>query len=289
MKVFLLLFLFLSFIGETRAQYPKLIIQLKDKGSNTFSLNNPTQFLSQRAIERRNRFKISIDSTDLPVTQKYLNQIQSAGNVKVLSTSKWLNQVLIETTDQSAIDRIKSFPFVKTTTGVGYRAIPTSRVDKSEILPPAANLPSHRSVGKTGNAFEYGSGYEQVHIHEGEFLHNKGFRGETIQIAVLDAGFFHYKTNTAFDSIRINRQVLGERDFVKFDNSVNEDDTHGTYCLSILSANWPGKMVGTAPKANYWLIRTENAANEYPIEEYNWVAGAEFADSAGVDMISSSL
>jgi subtilisin family serine protease len=110
-----------------------------------------------------------------------------------------------------------------------------------------------------------------------------------MQIAVLDAGFQAYKTITAFDSIRMNSQVLGERDFVAFDNSVNEDDSHGMHCLSILSANWPGKMIGTAPKANYWLLRTENAASEYPIEEYNWVVGAEFADSTGCDMISSSL
>lgn len=110
-----------------------------------------------------------------------------------------------------------------------------------------------------------------------------------MQITVLDAGFFHYKTITAFDSLRINGQVLGERDFVDFDNSVNEDNAHGMECLSTMTANWPGRMVGTAPKANYWLVRTENAASEYPIEEHNWVVGAEFADSTGSDMISSSL
>ncbi|MGI8635342.1 MAG: S8 family serine peptidase, partial [Segetibacter sp.] len=117
----------------------------------------------------------------------------------------------------------------------------------------------------------------------------KGFHGEAMQIAVLDAGFQQYKSITAFDSIRMNGQILGERDFVTYDNSVNEDDSHGMQCLSILSANWPGKMVGTAPKANYWLIRTENAASEYPIEEYNWLVGAEFADSTGCDLISTSL
>src|SRR4051812_18567313 len=127
MKVFLLLFLFLVFIDNIHAQYPKLIIQLKDKSGNTFSLNNPGQFLSKRAIDGRNRYKIPIDSTDLPVTQKYLNSIQAAGDVKILSTSKWLNQVLIETIDQAAINTIMSLPFVKTTTGVGYRALPSSR------------------------------------------------------------------------------------------------------------------------------------------------------------------
>lgn len=140
-----------------------------------------------------------------------------------------------------------------------------------------------------GNTYDYGNSYQQVHIHEGEYLHNKGLHGENMQIAVLDAGFLQYKTNTAFDSLRKNGQILGERDFVTFDQSVNEDDAHGMHCLSILSANWPGKMVGTAPKASYWLIRTENASTEYPIEEHNWAVGAEFADSAGTDLISTSL
>ena len=56
-----------------------------------------------------------------------------------------------------------------------------------------------------------------------------------------------------------------------------------------MCANWPGQMVGTAPKANYWLVRTENSPTEFPIEEHNWVVGAEFVDSSGADMISSSL
>lgn len=139
------------------------------------------------------------------------------------------------------------------------------------------------------DVYDYGNNYNQVHIHEGEYLHNLGFRGETMMIGVLDAGFNSYKTITAFDSVRLNGQILGEKDFVAYDNSVNEDDSHGMYCLSIMCANWPGKMVGTAPKANYWLVRTENAPTEFPIEEHNWVVGAEFLDSAGADMISSSL
>ncbi len=287
---FFLLAIFLSVFFQTNAQYPKLIVQFKDKRDNTYSLDNPSLFLSQRAIERRKRYNIGIDSTDLPITQKYIDSIRLAGNVNVLSESKWLNQVLIETRDQNAINKIMSFPFVTSAKGIGYRAANSRRIDKIKKLPDPVNfLEVQRPLETTGNIYNYGDNYNQVHIHEGEFLHNKGFHGETMQIAVLDAGFLQYKTITAFDSIRMNGQILGERDFVAFDNSVNEDDSHGMYCLSILSANWPGQMVGTAPKANYWLIRTENAASEYPIEEHNWVAGAEFADSSGCDMISSSL
>ena len=225
------------------------------------------------------------------MSKKYLDSLRSAGNVTILSTSRWLNQALIQTTDQAAINKIRKFSFVKTLKGVGYRGAPATnpRPDKYALENPVTNMPVPLAHRTNGDVLNYGNAYAQVHLHEGEFLHNKGFRGESIQIAVLDAGFRQYKSNTAFDSIRLNKKILGERDFVAFDNNVNEDDLHGANCLSIMAANWPGRLVGTAPQASYWLIRTEDAATEYLIEEHNWVAGAEFADSAGVDMISSSL
>ena len=100
---------------------------------------------------------------------------------------------------------------------------------------------------------------------------------------------FRSRTTKCFDSVRARNGFLGEKDFVAYDNSVNEDDTHGEMCLSTIAANVPGTMVGTAPDANFWLIRTEDVASEQPIEEHNWVVGAEFGDSAGTDLISSSL
>src|SRR5215210_5094364 len=111
-------FFFLAFFSgycflHAEAQYPKLIIQFNDKSSNTYSLSDPSRFLSQRAIERRIRYNIPIDSTDLPITAKFVDSIRLAGNVRVLSASKWLNQVLIETTDQNVIKKITSLPFVK--------------------------------------------------------------------------------------------------------------------------------------------------------------------------------
>jgi hypothetical protein len=290
MKKILFYLLILCLAIEAKAQYPKLIIQFKDKGSNTFSLANPSQYLSAKAIQRRTRFNISVDSTDLPVTQRYVDSLRLAGNVTILSKSKWLNQVLIQSTDAAALAKIRNMPFVQSVSGVGFRvatnASPREKFKETvEPVDPAVNITQRTAA----DFYNYGNSAGQVKIHEGEFLHNKGFRGENVQIAVLDAGFQQYKTITAFDSIRLQGKVLGERDFVAFDNSVNEDDSHGMYCLSIMSANWPGKMVGTAPKANYWLVRTENVFSEYPIEEFNWVVGAEFADSTGSDMISSSL
>lgn len=290
MKHLLLPALFLLFTGLANCQYSRIIVQLKDKGNNTFSLSNPSQFLSPKAIQRRTRYNIPLDSTDLPVSESYINTIKAVNNVTVLSVSKWLNRVLIRTTDPAAISTIQSLPFVVYTNNVAPRISGqnTPKVKFNEDVKPLAE--TGLGANKvTADVYNYGNNYNQVHIHEGEFLHNKGFTGSGIQITVLDAGFSNYKTITAFDSIRLNGQVLGERDYVNYDNSVNEDDSHGMYCLSTMAANWPGRMIGTAPKANYFLVRTEDAPNEYPVEEHNWVVGAEFADSVGSDMISSSL
>ena len=141
----------------------------------------------------------------------------------------------------------------------------------------------------TADYFNYGNSFAQIHIHEGEFLHNKGFRGEGMLMAMFDAGFRNYLTVTAFDSIRNNNQVIETYDFVQNEISVNEDDSHGMYCLSIIAANWPGQLVGSCPKANFYLYRTEDVFSEYPVEEQNWAAAAERADSIGVDVFTTSL
>lgn len=290
MKRFLLI-IFTLISSFAFSQYPKLIVQLTNKGNNTNSLNNPSSYLSSRALQRRAKQNLTIDSLDLPVTKSYIDSIKAAGNVTILNTSKWLNQVLILSTDPITISKIQNFPFVQSVKGIGLRTTNAQQPLINKFQERISPIDSSQLIFQrnTADFYNYGASYAQVHIHEGEFLHNKGFRGETMHIGVLDAGFQQYKTLKAFDSIRLNGQILGERDFVAFDNSVNEDDSHGMYVLSIMSTNWPNQMIGTSPKAKYWLIRTENGPSEYPIEEFNWVAGAEFCDSAGVDIINSSL
>jgi serine protease AprX len=286
MKQLLLTVILFVFVSEVHAQYPKLIVQFTNKSSNPFSVGTPSQYLSTRAIARRTRYNIPIDSFDLPIVPRYIDSVLSKGAVTLLSKSKWLNEILIQCTDQAAINKIMALPFVKLVQGVGYRPAGLPNRFPEAIEKTAATGLYNRTVA---DVYNYGNSYNQVHIHEGEYLHDLGFDGKGMMIGVLDAGFNSYKTIPFFDSARNNGQILGERDFVAFDNSVNEDDTHGMYCLSIMVANYPGKMVGTAPKANFWLVRTENAATEFPIEEHNWVVGAEFVDSCGADMISSSL
>lgn len=272
------------------SQLTRHIIELTDKKSTTYSLNNPSAYLSAKAIARRTRFSISIDSTDLPVSRAYIDSIAKIPNVTILNTSRWLNQVLIQTTDAAALPKIQLLPFVKKSSPAASRpAFPVAPEEKlNEVLTEISSGTNYRqSINE--NYYNYGNAFGQIHIHEGEFLHDNGFRGEGMTVAILDAGFLSYLTSPSFDSVRLNNRVLGTWDFVKNEASVNEDHPHGMYCFSIMASNRPGVLVGTAPKANYYLFRTEEAATEYPVEEQNWAVAAEVADSLGVDLITSSL
>ena len=278
---------------STQAQQSRYLIILKDKGSNTFTLANPSAYLSSRSIARRTRYNIAIDSTDLPITARYLDSIRKAGNVEILNVSKWLNQVAIRTTDAAAIAKINSFPFVKSTKAIASRVNTNYFPVYKKLDPPQPTEvlgESGRVSEQTGTtALAYGRSNGQVKLHNGDWLHNRGFQGQGMQMAVMDAGFYHYKTLPTFDSVRMNGQILGTWDFVAKEESVDEDDSHGMQSFSTIAANLPGVFVGTAPKTSFYLYRTEDVASEYPIEEQNWAAASERADSIGVDITSTSL
>ncbi|WP_205513670.1 S8 family peptidase [Longitalea arenae] len=290
-KLATLLVLLIAGTGFTQAQFSRYIVQFTDKKGSAYTLANPSAFLSSKAMARRLRYNISYDSTDLPLSAAYLDSIRSIPNVAIINVSKWLNQVLITTTDANALARINAFPFVKKTNGIaprkntGHNGLSGTLATKA-----AAPAPARELTGQTGvTALAYGKMYDQIRVHHGDWLHQMGFTGRGMTIAVLDAGFLNYLSNPAFDSVRLQGRVLGTWDFVKNETSVDEDYFHGANVFSLLAANRPGIMIGTAPHASYWLLRTEDVDTEYPVEEQNWLAAAEFADSAGVDMISCSL
>lgn len=290
-KCFLLsTFLFLLGIANTHAQFSRYIIRLKNKTGTPYSTGNPASFLSQRAIDRRFRYSIAIDETDLPITPRYLDSIKLAGNVTILNVSKWLNQVCILTTDAVALNKINGFDFVLSTSAIAARQVAAPQPVNKQLDAPSFFTPaSTNAVQNSSDVYSYGAAYDQVHLHNAEFLHNYNFRGQGMQLAIIDAGFANYLTLPTFDSMRNNNQVLGTWDFVTNDNSVNEDDSHGMKCLSTIAANMPGNFVGSAPAASFYLFRSEDVASEYPVEEQNWTAAAERADSLGVDIISTSL
>lgn len=291
-KAFPLLCFFLIIGFCTQAQFNRYIVRFKDKGTNPYAINNPAQYLSQRALDRRARYNIPIDSSDLPITPRYIDSIRLSGNVTILNSSKWLNQVAIFTSDAAALSKINSFSFVIGTDPIAARILPTD-ITKIKFPDSITDIQvSNSSTNRPDNAtgyYSYGKSNGQVKIHQGDFLHNHGFRGEGMQMTVIDAGFYHYLTLPTFDSMRNNNQVLGTWDFVANESSVNEDYVHGMQCLSTIAANMPGTFVGTAPKTSFYLYRTEDIASEYPIEEQNFAAGTERSDSLGVDVCSVSL
>jgi subtilisin family serine protease len=298
-KIATLVIVLIATTGLAQAQFSRYIVQLSDKKGTPYTLSAPSAYLSDKAIARRAKQQRAIDSTDLPVNPAYINSIRNAPFVTVLNNSKWLNQVLIKidtsqpTNLATALNAINALPFVKRSAAIAARVstggngLSSTLAERSVQAPVTIEQPAAQT--DTAAAFNYGSMYNQIHIHNGDYLHNLGFSGRGMTIAVIDAGFSNYLNNPVFDSVRLQGRILGTWDYVKNEASVNEDDAHGGYVFSCLASNRPGVLVGTAPHASYWLLRTEDAATEYPVEEQNWVAAAEFADSAGVEMISTSL
>ena len=122
-RIFTLTLLFCVIASAASAQfgYTRYIVQLTDKKGTQFSLASPSAYLSQKAIDRRTKQKLIVDSTDLPVSKSYLDSIRAIPNVTVLNVSKWLNAITIQTTDGNAITAINALPFVQSTSGIAAR------------------------------------------------------------------------------------------------------------------------------------------------------------------------
>jgi hypothetical protein len=289
-----LIFILLFFLfQQVSAQEYKFLIRFKDKNKNGISLSDPASFLSAKSILRRQKQNIPVDSTDLPVSAIYADSILSIPSVRILNSSRWFNLVLISVPDSSVLQQVRSFSFVMSSEPVNNRRMKkiTNRFSINQIKSFSGSTVSENKMFLSGkiSAADYGAAFTQVHIHHGEYLHNLGFQGEGMTIAILDNGFSNYLNNPAFDSLRSDHRILGTYDFVHQKMTVNEEEAHGAYCFSIIASNIPGTMIGTAPSASYWLFKTEDDVSESPVEEQNWVAAAEFADSVGVDLITTSL
>ena len=291
MKKLILLLMILLATHFSFAQLNRYVIQFKNKGSNTFTLANPLAYLSQKAIDRRTAYHIAVDSFDLPITTRYIDSVRLSGNVTILNRSKWLNQISIFTTDANALNKINALPFVASVNTIAARTATQMNAKKEKFIIENTILPivNQQRSQATQNVLNYGTTLNEIALHNGQFLHNIGLRGQNMIVAVLDAGFFQYKTLSSFDSMNLNNQVLQTWDFVANETSVVEDNSHGMSCLSTITGNIPGTFVGTSPKANVVLYRTEDVMSEYPIEEFNWVCGLEKADSIGAQIASTSL
>jgi serine protease AprX len=285
----------LAFLGMTGCsqQIPqKYFVAFTDKNGTPYTINNPQAFLTQRAIDRRNAQGIPIIEEDLPVNPAYVDSVAAKG-VQVFTRCKWFNGITVMATDSSVLNPIRALSFVQSITRVtSYNSKRSSENDrrfKREGVPLKQGQAHKSKSPGSVQGYDYGPSYTQIHQLNGDVLHNLGYRGQGKVIAVLDAGFLNADVNPAFDSLWANNQILGTRDFVSPGSNVYRGDNHGAAVLSEMACDDPGNLIGTAPKASYWLIRTEDLSSENIIEEYNWVVGAEMADSVGADLINSSL
>lgn len=254
-------------------------VAFTDKNNSALSLAAPSDFLSERAIQRREKQNIAIDSLDLPVNSNYISEVLELG-VGFVHASKWLNGITVKAEKDSFATKALQLPFVKE-----IQRTKTTLATKSAFN--KFNEPSGDDIFI--DASVYGSSVFQTATLNGQFLHNQGFKGEGVHIAILDAGFLNADTYPAFDSLWANGQILGTFDFVNPNDDFFNTHYHGMSVLSCIGGNVPGSLIGTATEASFWLLRSEEDVSEFIIEEDNWVAAAEFADSVGCDIINSSL
>ncbi len=281
MKFLKILAFLLFFYQSSFAQNAQYFVAFRYKKSN-FDLQHPLQYLSQKAIDRRTRQGIGIDSSDLPVVKFYVDSVKNH-SIKIAGISKWLNGAIVEVTDSSQLNYLLTLPFVMRYEKVkaAEKSISATKF-KEQISQPlsTANCCDYTYYGWTSN--------QVIQMH-GEALHQQNFQGQNMQIAILDAGFIGVEHNSAYQNLWQENRILGFHNFTFQTDSVFTDAEHGGNVLSCMGVNLPGQFVGTAPQASFYLFETENNYSENLVEEYFWSVGAEHADSIGVDLINSSL
>ena len=261
----------------------KYWVKFTNKNGTPYSIANPNAFLTGASVVRRLFYNKPIDNTDLPVSPVYIQAVAAVPNVTVVYASKWINGLVISVSNTIALNTINTFSFVTNSTPVSIY-----RLSNIKVADEPVKYHQRAEAVSTPSTYYGGSFWQNKQLGV-ECLHSLGYRGQGMTIAVLDAGFSNVDINTVFDSLRNRNGILGTRDFVSGGNSVYEDDQHGAMVLSCMAAIKPNIILGSAPMANYWLLRTEEAATEKIIEEYNWIRGAEFADSVGADILTTSL
>ncbi len=260
----------------------KYWIHFTDKANTPYSISQPDSFLSAKSIQRRINQNIPIVENDLPVDPVYIDSLEALG-LDILTRSKWMNAVTVHADSIQMIFQAMNFYFVDS-----YQKVLRLKTNMADIVDLTKDVNS-LSLTSSVSSLDYGYSANQIEMLNCHILHNEGYTGQGMVIAILDAGFRNVDTLPAFDSLWANGQILGMHDFVSGGDSVFEDHTHGMMVLSCMGGNSPGELMGTAPGASYWLLRSEDVYSEYVIEEDNWVAAAEFADSVGADVLNTSL
>ena len=275
--IFLFISLFVVYSLSAQEYEYKFRLTLKDKGKTPYSTDKPSEFLSQKAIDRRTKQNLKVDETDIPISTEYIKAIENTGGI-VVAKSKWQKTVAVHCADSMMVDKLKKLPFVQDALFVWK-----GKTKKSEVIDTIPKYPAKQEI-LFGNY--YGKGDLNIKLHNGQYLHDAGFKGKGIDIAVIDAGFNHLPKIEMMDNI----EIKGSKGFVHQNEDLfSNANQHGLNVLSCIGTNKPNQFVGTAPEASFWLLGSEDHRTEFPIEEDYWAAAIEFADSVGIDVVNTSL
>jgi serine protease AprX len=263
--------------GWVAGQVNRYMVFFNDKNGIAYSTSQPEQFLSEKAIERRVKQDIAVTAHDLPINPAYAKGVSDTG-AKVFFATKWMNGVLIQC-ESSLIPSVQALPFVNR---VEFVAPQQRLVEKGRRKGLFRRKESPPGGVRTQT---------QLSMLAIPQMHADGFKGEGMTVALFDGGFYGVNTTAPFQEVFAEGRYddIVSHDFVRNSDNVFQYDDHGTQVFSVIAANIADDFTGGAPEANFQLYVTEDAYSEYRVEEYNWLFAAERADSAGVDIISSSL
>ena len=242
-----------------------------------------------RALERR-RLRRTLpglfDEHDIPLDAGYLSGVAATG-AEIRVRSRWLNGVSVLATREE-LQALQALPFVTEVRDL-HPYVPID--ERPGRIPHDPDL--RRGPPPSGDPLYGWSGPQirQLNLHT---LHAAGYRGSGVRIGVIDTGFL--LSHPAFQNPHAPLNVVAQWDFVDADSLATPSPPdspvqheHGTLVLGLLAAEAPGRLVGSAPDAEYILLKAEDDATEYFLEERWFVAALEFAESHGADVVSSSL
>lgn len=273
----------------------KYWIFFKDKGEFTpgiiiapgsVAYEKGKELLNERAVKRRLKVLSEenlIDFGDLPLAEEYISGIKTQG-IDINARSRWLNGVSAYLTE-AQLEKVRSLEYVVQIKAVNklYKQKSDNRKENNVLNSPPKNL------------LKYGNSFKQMETVNVPKVHNMNITGKGVLIASFDDGF-DWKNH---ESLK-NLNVLGEYDFINEDgntfyekNQKYKDERnqgqHGTATLSSMSGYKEGKLIGPAFDSEILLAKTEYVPTETPMEEDFWLEAAEWAESKGADIITSSL
>ena len=282
MKIRLLIGFILISMGVSAQEIAEGVywIYFTNKEGTPYSIAQPGDFLSDRSVNRRALQGLAVDHHDRPVRQDYVQEIKDM-DIEVRHISRWLNGIAMTNLDAGTFQEVLDLSYTDT--------VPWFPETDDLFFPQPSVTPRFDPPLSNPPGFDYGMASNQIRMLETDLLHELGYTGKGVWIAVLDGGFRNVDSLSSFELLLDEGRILGTRNYVNELPVYRLSSSHGMYVLSTMGGEWNGHLVGTAPHASYLLCSTENSQQETRLEEIAWIEAAEYADSLGVDVINTSL